>query len=322
MRGVNLLMDAVLFSANAVLPLFFLVATGYFIKKRSVIDNSFIEKANTFCFNVAFPALVFNNIYRSDLAAIYTPGLFLLPIGGILLAVAAAWFIVPLLIHERAQIGVVVQGIFRSNFVIFGLPLVVNIFGPEAAAPTSLLLAVVAPLFNVLAVLVLTAYQPTSSEKRNLGDMLLSILKNPLIIASIAAILLSQLHLQLPLAITRAVSDLSMVATPLALIILGGQFEFEKIAANFKPLFVATFGRLVLLPGIMVTAAILLGYRGIQLAPIFGLFATPTAIVSHIMAKSMGSDGELAGQIVLSTTLFSLLTIFLGVFLMRTLGIV
>ena len=96
--------------------------------------------------------------------------------------------------------------------------------------------------------------------------------------------------------VTRVISDLGQIATSLMLVVLGGQFKFQKVTANRKPLVFTTLSKLVVVPGVMIAAAVLAGYRGAQLAPVFGVFATPTAIASLVMANSMGGDGDLAGD--------------------------
>ena len=273
------------------------------------------------------PCLLFKNIYAPGAAlGEFDPWLLVLPVVGTLAAALLAWVLVPWVVRERAQAGVVVQGTFRSNFVLFGLPLVVNVFGPEAATPTSIVMAVVVPLFNVLSVIALTTLgqqdgpQATQSRSAALKGMMWSILKNPFIIAVVIAVLFSMIRLPLPGVVTRVISDLGQIATPLMLVVLGGQFKFQKVTANRKPLVFTTLSKLVVVPGVMIAAAVLAGYRGAQLAPVFGVFATPTAIASLVMANSMGGDGDLAGQIILVTTLFSVVTIVGFVFALRTLG--
>ena len=321
-------MDNFLFAINAVIPLFLVVAVGYFVRAIRLVDDHFLEMANQFCFKVALPCLLFKNIYTPGAAlGEFDPGLMVLPVVGTLAAALLAWVLAPWMVRERAQAGVVVQGTFRSNFVLFGLPLVVNVFGPEAATPTSIVMAVVVPLFNVLSVIALTTLGPQDGPLANqsrpdaLKGILWSILKNPFIIAVVIAVVFSVVRLPLPGVVTRVISDLGQIATPLMLVVLGGQFKFQKVTANRKPLMVTTLNKLVVVPGVMIVAAVLVGYRGAQLAPVFGVFATPTAIASLVMANSMGGDGDLAGQIILVTTLFSVVTIVGFVYALRVLGV-
>jgi predicted permease len=64
-----------------------------------------------------------------------------------------------------------------------------------------------------------------------------------------------------------------------------------------------------------------MGFRAIDLSVLLCIFASPTAVSSYIMAGNMGCDGELSGQIVVLTTVGSILSIFLFVFALRTIGV-
>jgi predicted permease len=155
-----------------------------------------------------------------------------------------------------------------------------------------------------------------------LKEMLRGLVKNPFILSVLAAVLLAQLPVRIPSAFMKAVGDLGQIATPLMLVVLGGQFKLERVSVNRQPIFITTLNKLVLLPAIMLGVGMLMGLRGVQLAPVFGVFAAPTAISSLAMAKGMGGDGDLAGQIILITTLFSILTIVGFVFGLRSLGVI
>ena len=128
-------MDNFLFAINAVVPLFLIVAVGYFVRAIRLVDDHSLEMANQFCFKVALPCLLFKNIYAPGAAlGEFDPWLLVLPVVGTLAAALLAWLLAPWVVRERAQAGVVVQGTFRSNFVLFGLPLVVNVFGRSRCA--------------------------------------------------------------------------------------------------------------------------------------------------------------------------------------------
>ena len=153
-----------------------------------------------------------------------------------------------------------------------------------------------------------------------MSKTLLDIAKNPLIIGSVLGIIALTTGVQLPYMFEKAISNVASVATPLALIVLGGFFDFKKIKGNVKQLIIGISGRLVVIPLICVTIAILLGFRGSVLIAIFTTFAAPTAVTSFTMAKQMGGDGDLAAQIVALGTLFSILTVFLGIFTLKQLA--
>lgn len=98
---------------------------------------------------------------------------------------------------------------------------------------------------------------------------------------------------------------------------LGGQFKPQNVRKNLRPICMATFGRLIVVPAVMLGLAMLLGFRGVEMGVVLVAFAAPTAVVSFVMAQNMGADSELASQLVLSTTVFSVFTLFLFIYALK-----
>lgn len=210
--------------------------------------------------------------------------------------------------------------------MLLGLPLAINLFGADHVASISMLLPFVIMEFNFLAVVILTLFQePEQGGKRQklrVGRVLLDVAQNPLIIASFIGMLFSVFQIPLPLFLSRAVGDLGQIATPFALLLLGGQFDWKRLKGNLRLAGLATALRLVLVPAAFVAMGVWLGFRGEELGAILIVFCAPTAISSYVMAQNMGSDDELAGQLVLTTTLFSSVTIFLWVTVLRAMQLI
>ena len=127
------------------------------------------------------------------------------------------------------------------------------------------------------------------------------------------------LKLPLPSGVQKCVTDLGRVATPLSLVALGADFKFNKVHGIRKQLILSVAGKLVMAPLVMVTLGILLGFRGDYLVPVLIMFGAPTAVSSYTMAQQMEGDGTLAASVVVFTTAFSILTIFLWVFFLKQL---
>ncbi len=97
-------------------------------------------------------------------------------------------------------------------------------------------------------------------------------------------------------------------------------FEITKIGNNFRQLIFGVLGKLVLSPLIFLAAAVFLGFRKVELASIMVAFAAPTAVNSYIMAQQMNGDSELAAEQVVTSSAFSILTIFLCIFIFKQFG--
>ena len=214
--------------------------------------------------------------------------------------------------------GAMIQAIYRSNFVIMGLPVATNIYGHGNVGVTAVLVAIIVPLFNVLAVVTLEIYR---SSKVRPGKILLNIAKNPLIGGAFLGIAFSILGIRLPGIIESTVSDISACATPVALMILGSSFKFSGAAKVRRNLTIAGAAKLIAVPGLVLPAAALMGFRDIAFVSLVGIFAAPCAISSFTMAQEMDSDYELAGASVVFTTAFSCVTMFLWLYLFKSLGV-
>ena len=312
-------MENLIISFNVVLPLFLCMALGYFLKWIKLYDDATLKTINKLVFKVFLPIYLFRSIYTTDLSAVFNPKLILFAVLGIL-----AWFVILMLVvprieKEDAKRGVMVQAMFRSNFVLYGLPVAVSLCGEENIGATSLMIGIVVPIFNILAVITLETFR---GGKPSVAKMAKGIATNPLIIASVIGIAFYFLNIKLPTAVEKTVTDLGRVATPLALVALGGEFKFHKVKGNLRQLIIAVCGKLVISPLAIVAAGIVLGFRDEMLVPILLMSGAPAAVSSYTMAQQMGGDGELAGEIVVFTTALSILTIFLWVFGLKQLGFI
>ena len=151
--------------------------------------------------------------------------------------------------------------------------------------------------------------------------VLVQILKNPLIIGSALGILALLLKITLPGFLVSAVKGIGSAATPLQLFLLGAFFRFDGLRQYRRELTTVTLGKLVVVPAALLSAAALLGFRGVEFVSLLGIFASPTAINSFTMAQQMGGDEELAGDIVIVTSAASAFTFCGWIFLFKSLGI-
>lgn len=311
-------MENLIFSFNVVLPLFLLMCLGTFLKKINIFDEVFLKTGNKFAFKILLPTLLFYNIYESDISNSFTGRLVLFAVIIVLGLLAMLLIIVPKYEKDNNNRGVLIQGLIRSNFVLFGIPLCTNIFGEMGKGVASMLIAVIVPMYNFICVAILDLY---SKEKIDIKGMAVGILKNPMIVASLIAIFISLLHIKLPAAIEKTVSDVGKIATPFALMLLGGEFQIDNVHKNRKYLIIVSIGKLILIPAFIIPIAILFGFRGVELGALFAMAASPVAVSSYVMAAQCNSNDELAGQIVFVTTLLSSVTIFAFTYILKTLSI-
>lgn len=312
-------MENLLICLNAVLPIFITMAVGYVACLAGIIRRENVAMINKVSFKVFMPALSFHNIYRSDLSSTLNGGLVIFALAVTLLSFFISWFFTARSKTAAERKGVIVQALFRTNYVIIALPFAQHLLGADAdIAVIAVLAAVIVPLFNVLAVLILAFY---GGEKPDPKAILRGIITNPIIIGTAAGLVVSLGKLPVPEAVETVVGEFSAVASPLMLFLLGAFFRFDGLRRNAGALVLVSALRLVLIPGVVMGAGLLLGYRGVEFVAILCLSATPVAVSSFTMAQQMNGDGELAGSIVVVTSFLCSLTLFLWSLLFKSLGI-
>jgi len=315
------MIDNIIFTGNVVAPVFLLIALGYFVKRINVINENFVEITSKFVYSVSLPALVFINITEIDLSEAIDFNQIIYIYAATLFNFFIVWALSIPFIKDGKNLSVFVQGAFRSNFAIVGFAIVSKLFGSYALGKASLVLAFVLPLYNILAVIILTV--PLRKERKlNLKSTVYEIMLNPLIVAVIVGLLFSYFKIVIPSVVNSTVGFLSELALPLALVGIGGSLNLQNIKKAQGLAFTSSVIKVILVPLILTLGAYYFGFRGIDFGIMFVLFASPTAIVSFIMAEAMGSNSKLAGNIVLISTIASVFTIAVGIVILKELALI
>lgn len=304
-------------SANAVLPMCLIMALGYGTRRLGWIRREEISVINKIAFRIFLPCLLYYNVYCSDLSGSFDPLLMAYAVGGVLLTFGLSLGYTLLIEKLPERRGVMIQGMFRSNYVIMGIPVATALLGSDQLGTVSILIAVVVPLFNMLAVVVLEVFR---GQKPKPLHILGQIAKNPLVIGSVLGILTLAAGIRLPHILEQTIQSISAIASPLQLFLLGAFFQFSGLKTYRRELVTVSAAKLIVSPGLFLGLGALLGFRGVAFVSLIGIFASPTAVNSFTMAQQMGGDAELAGDIVVVTSAVSMLTMFLWVFLFKSLG--
>jgi Predicted permeases len=312
-------MENFLFSLNVVAPLFILMGTGYVVRLIGFIDYNFLGQLNRFVFRLLLPIMLFQEIRLSYTGDFSNTRLIGASVIGISVVILLSFLIVPIFIKRKGQKGSVIQGIYRSNFLIYGLPLATGMYGNSAIVSISMLICIMIPFYNVAAVIILSIYSETG-KKISLKNLLKDIATNPLILGCFLGLLGGVAHLEFPRFIETPLAHLGALGAPLALFVMGGEFKFTNLKNNIIKVIIVTACRLIIVPVTAIYIFIQLGFRDVDLAVLLTIFATPTAMASYIMSKNMGNDGELSAQIVVLTTALSCFTIFFLIYFLRNWG--
>jgi len=331
--------DAFLFAADTVLPIILMVALGYVLKRIGMFSKDFLETGNRLTFRILLPALLFYNVYGIGSLKEVNLIFVLYGIGAVVVIFFLAIVLTCAFTKDNAKRGALIQGMFRSNYAIIGLPLAESLFGAAGAAAAGVMSAFCVPVFNILGVVALSLFNNDSQRgKADIRKVFLGIVKNPLIIATVLGVVVLGVRELFVLwgidfrisnirFLYKTLENVKSICTPFALMVLGGRFEFSAVSRLWREIVFGTLMRTVAVPVLGLSGAYLLHMfvvpelGGEHFATYMGVFATPVAVASAIMAKEMGADDELAGQLVVWTSLVSTVTIFIYVTIFRAIGI-
>lgn len=310
-------MFAFAFSVTA--PIFLMVLLGVVLKRGRVIDDGFVATASKVIYLVGLPTLLFISSATTDFAKLADMRL-LVAFGGMTLTVfflaqaTAHWHL-----QHKPDRGVFVQGAFRGNLVILGLAFCANAYGARGLAIAALPVAMTVVMYNFLSVYALSRSLETDN---GIGKTLKSIACNPLLVAIAIGLLVNALNIPLPDLLLDSGNYLGQMVLPLALICIGGALNLKQLRRLDRAAAVASLWKLVLSPLIACTLAIALNVRGENLAILFLLAASPTAAVSFAMVQAIGGNANLAANIIVQTTLVSLFSVTLGLWLLQALQLI
>ena len=311
------MLQALSIAFHAIVPLFLIIAVGYTVKRLGWIGPEEVRRFNKVTFYTFMPVMLFYNIYTSDFSqAVRLP--YALFVVGMALAMILLAFLITLAAEKTPERrGVMIQAAFRSNFVLLGLPIAEELLPGANFGITALMIAIVVPIYNMMSVVVLEYFR---GGKPKLGEVLLAVIRNPLILGSVAGLLVQALHITLPEVLVSFAGKMNSAATPLILLLLGASFETREIARYKKELLVCVGLRLVVFPGAILALAAAIGLRGIEFVTLLAMTAAPTAVNSFNMAQQLGGDSHLAGSAVVTSTAFSCVTLFIWITLFKQLG--
>lgn len=306
------------FSISITAPIFLVLIVGVILERIGMINDNFVEVASKLVFNVTMPALIFISITQNSKdPGAHLPLLLYSLVATVLGYLVLEW-VVEKTVANKSDRGIVVQGAFRSNMAIIGLAYCLNAYGNDALAIASIYIGGVMVLYNVLAVITINR---SMNAQKSVTDSLKAIAKNPLIIAIVVAFAASQVNLTLPDVVTQAGNYFARMTLPLALLCAGASLRFNALKKDISPAMISTIGKLVFMPFLLTLGGYLWGFRGMELGILFLLSSSPSASAGYIMARAMNGNAVLAANIIVLTTIFSLLTTSLGVTLLGAVGL-
>ena len=303
---------------NAVIPTAIYLAIGIILKLARVVTDEEVRKFTHMVFVSLYPFIMFDNLYGKDIAGHMDLRLGLYAIGFTFLQFVISWIFVCRIEKDNFERGAMIQALYRSNYVLMGFPIAINLFGKGNITAVAIIMMLVVPFYNVSSVIIFENFR---GGKADVKDIFKRILTNPIIDGGIAAFIVMMLGIDLPATIETTIGALSDTTAPISLILLGASLNLEGFSSDRRRIAICSIGKLIIFPAIGIAGAVAIGLRDVPLIAVTLMTAAPVALSSYAMASSMGGNGKLAGELVVITTLTSCFTIPVFLFILKTNGL-
>ena len=303
---------------GAVLPMAIYLLIGAVLRRAKILGDRGVKKFTHVVFVTLYPFMMFDNLYGKSIGEHLNAGLVLYAVGFTLFQIALSWALICRREPDNYNRGAMIQGLYRSNYVLMGLPIAINLFGKGNVTPVAVIMLFVVPLYNASAVIVFEKFR---GGRVNFKSLLINIVTNPIIEGGIAALIVMALGIKLPPVLENTIATLSDSTTPIAMILLGAGLNFKAFKGDRGKIVYCTVGKLIVFPALGIAGAVLLGYRGVPLVALTLMVATPVALASYAMASSMNGNGRLAGELVVVSTALACVTIPVWLFILKTAGL-
>ena len=311
-------MDNFIVAINAVIPMFFFIVVGLIIKYTHLMSDDDVKHFNKMLFRIFFFAMLFYTTYTMDVSQTFRPRLIIYGMVALIILYLVDFVLVCLFEKQPHRRGAMIQAIYRSTFGLMGIPMVSNLYGTEQISVTTMMIAVIVPMYNLLGVFTLELFR---GGKINPASVFKNILTNPMIMGTIFGAIFLFSGIKIPHALLKPIGEISNATSMLALVVLGASFHISSTKEHMPQLISVIVSRLLIAPMLILGIAILyFNFRNIELMTLVAINCSPSAVASFTMAQQMGSDADLAGNAVVFTTAFSAITICLWIFFFKSMG--
>ncbi len=303
---------------KVVCPMMILMIIGWLCRTQGIIDRPAMKEYDRVIFKVFMPLLLFKNIYDMDFSQGFAHKEMIFAAVCMLINFVFCLKFPPVLTNDPRKSSVIGQAVVRGNYVIFGVVVSEALYGEGNIGMVIMMGVLVVPLINVFSAIILEAGRAGKSSP---AKLFIAVLKNPMIIGAIFAFIFKGFNIPIPAPIWSVIRSIANSTTTVSFLSLGVGLDMAGNISDHKLLLWGVILRMLIVPGVFMPLAVLCGFRGQSLCAMMVIFAAPSAVASYPMAVAMGADGQLAGQLVCTTTVLSVITIFLWTFAFKSLGL-
>lgn len=315
-------MNDFIFSLNSTIPIFLVMVFGWWLMQKGLFTKEFTTVADRYVFSVGIPFMLFHDIATADIREMFDVRFVIFCMVVTTIMFMGVWGLTNILMKDKSMVGAFSQAAVRGSGAILGIAFVNNIFGNSGMSPLMIVAAI--PLYNIYSVIILTfgSRDMDKSGGHMIKTAFVNVCKNPMIISIVLGMIFSMCRIPLFTIPSKFIASVGATATPIALLMIGAEFEGSKAIKKIKPTVIATLIKLVILPLLIVPVGVALGFRDSAIVSILIVSGSPTTVACYIMAKNMGNDEVLTSSIVVATTVLSSITLTAWIFVLRSIGVI
>ncbi len=303
---------------NIVSPVFIVLLLGYFAKQKGYIDSNFVDKGTWIVFYMALPFKLFYDIKNARIESLHPKYVLYIVLGVIFIIIIALLIAKALSIEDKKKLSAFVHCAYRSNFVYVGFPILDIIYnGAPSMEHMIVIVSFGLTLYNISAIVLLTYYSEAEDKSISVKDILIKIIKNPMIVGVVFGAIFNFLNIPVYQGVDKAIEMVAKISTPMSLILIGASLNFESSKSDFKLMFISAFIKTVLAPLILIPIGIKLGFTNMELGIAYVFWATPCAANCFIFTKQMKSDYEFASKVITLSFIMSVITYPVGISFMN-----
>lgn len=303
---------------NIISPVFFVLLIGYFAKQKGYIDNNFVDKGTWIVFYLALPFKLFYDVKNAKIESLHPKYVAYILLGVIFIIFMSIIIAKSLKIKDKRKLSAFVHCAYRSNFVYVGFPILDIIYnGAPSMEHMIVIISFGLTLYNISAIVLLTYYSEAEEKRISILDIIIKILKNPMIAGVVFGAIFNFLHLPVYQGVDRAIEMVAKISTPMSLILIGASLNFESSKSDFRLMFISAFIKTVVAPALLIPIGVKLGFTNMELGIAYVFWATPCAANCFIFTKQMNSDYEFASKVITLSFIMSIITYPVGISIMN-----
>lgn len=311
-------MGNLLMGINIISPVFFVLLIGYFAKQKGYIDNNFVDKGTWIVFYLALPFKLFYDVKNARIESLHPKYVAYILLGVIFIIFISIIIAKSLKIKDKRKLSAFVHCAYRSNFVYVGFPILDIIYnGAPSMEHMIVIISFGLTLYNISAIVLLTYYSEAEEKRISISDIIIKILKNPMIAGVVFGAIFNFLHLPVYQGVDRAIEMVAKISTPMSLILIGASLNFESSKSDFRLMFISAFIKTVVAPALLIPIGVKFGFTNMELGIAYVFWATPCAANCFIFTKQMNSDYEFASKVITLSFIMSIITYPVGISIMN-----